>query len=366
MSIRFLGVLLPALLIVVPASGHRTGQDDPLRVINEYQEAFAAWVSAVSTAAPERRQALLAERPRKDDVARTLLALADDVDGDRKFIALQWVTLEAEADELRTQALHRLVAAFGDDARMQEVLPGLERDPHDRARTVLEALRTDSPHPEVRAAAAMGLASWLLRFEPEDGRPRAEALLEEVARIESDLPYAGGGLLRDRAAARLFELRQLAVGSPVPDIVGTDLKGEPLRLSDHRGRVVLLPFWAHWCRGCMQQAVHERALLEDLADRPFVILGVNADPSSPEQVLALNEQRDVAWRSFRNGSAGMRGPITRRWNIETMPTTYLIDHEGVIVHKWVAAIARPDELREAVEAAVSRAERDRAATSPAP
>ena len=50
----------------------------------------------------------------------------------------------------------------------------------------------------------------------------------------------------ERAKAVLFELDALAIGKPVPDIVGEDLDGKPMKLSDYRGKVVLLDFWGHW------------------------------------------------------------------------------------------------------------------------
>ena len=107
----------------------------------------------------------------------------------------------------------------------------------------------------------------------------------------------------------------------------------------------------------MAQAQHERSLVKEYAGRPFAIVGVNADPSPPAEVLGLNRQRSIPWRSFANDSRALEGGITRRWNVRTMPTTYLLDPEGVILRKWVGRLARREELEETIERAVKAAEK---------
>ena len=55
-----------------------------------------------------------------------------------------------------------------------------------------------------------------------------------------------GGKAGDKAKAELFELHHLSVGMEVPDLQGEDLDGKTFKLSDYRGKVVFLDFWAHW------------------------------------------------------------------------------------------------------------------------
>src|SRR5262245_27843174 len=71
----------------------------------------------------------------------------------------------------------------------------------------------------------------------------------------------------------------LAIGANAPDIVGEDLEGKPLRLSDFRGKVVLLAFWGTSCSPCMAEIPKERALRERYQSKPFAIVGVNSDKS---------------------------------------------------------------------------------------
>ena len=322
------------------------------RVILAYQDDFTVWVRAVQSITDgEERAALIRNQPDKNDVARRLLELTEDASGSLgAFIALQWTYAEATDDALRDHGLEVLLRDFADDERLGALCPLLERDGTPRARRALETLSTSHPAVQPRLMATLGLASWLTRFSPDE-RNRTEALLRAVVEQGADVPAMRGGTLREEAEARLFALTALAVGEVVPDLSGTDLGGRPVRIADLRGRVVLLPFWAHWCTGCMQQAKHERALMKKYAGDPFTILGVNADPGDPGRIRAVSDQAGLAWRNLQDGP---NGPIARRWHVETLPTTYLVGHDGTIVARWVGTIAEHGALEAAIDAALAR------------
>lgn len=74
-----------------------------------------------------------------------------------------------------------------------------------------------------------------------------ESLYEQIAADYADVgAEVSDHSPAERATAALFEMRQLQNGQPAPEIEGTDLHGKPIRLSDFRGKVVLLSFWGHW------------------------------------------------------------------------------------------------------------------------
>ncbi len=101
---------------------------------------------------------------------------------------------------------------------------------------------------------------------------------------------------------------------------------------------------------------HERSLVKKLADRPFVIIGVNSDKSRDEVRKAL-EQEHLTWRSFWDGG-GVRGPIPTRWNVRAWPTLYLVDPRGVIRYKGV-------ESDRGLDAAIDRLLAEVAGATPA-
>jgi thiol-disulfide isomerase/thioredoxin len=145
----------------------------------------------------------------------------------------------------------------------------------------------------------------------------------------ADKEYEGGITFGDLAKSALFEIKNLSVGKIAPDIAGEDLDGAPFKLSDYRGKVVMLSFWATWCGPCMGMVPHERDLVEQYQGRPFVLIGVNGDPDR-ENVRPVLEKEAITWRSFWCGEQGPLGPIPRSWNVMAWPTVYIIDHTGVI------------------------------------
>ena len=150
--------------------------------------------------------------------------------------------------------------------------------------------------------------------------------------IEAEFPsqeLQPGLTVAEVAKSSVFQIRNLGVGKIAPDISGEDTDGVDFKLSDYRGKAVVLSFWASWCGPCMELVPHERELAELYKDKRFAIVGVNADQDKAtlQQVLS---QHQISWRSFWCGPDGWNGSIPKAWNVNSLPTTYLIDHRGVI------------------------------------
>lgn len=164
----------------------------------------------------------------------------------------------------------------------------------------------------------------------------AAALFEEVIEKHgacANLRDAGGRkakpTLAEEARPELFELLHLSIGKTAPDISGDDLDGNCFKLSDYRGKIVIVSFWASWCGPCMAMVPIERALVERMTGKPFVLIGVNGDPNRDDALRARKKEK-MTWRSFWNGAEGSSGPIAMDWNVHGWPTVYILDGKGVV------------------------------------
>jgi AhpC/TSA family len=142
--------------------------------------------------------------------------------------------------------------------------------------TFLRAVLEMNPQKEVQGAACLALAHFLSnrlqRLDLVKGQPQLtrefadlfgkeyveelqrqdrtratkeiETLFEQAAEKYGDVKIDGGGTVGEKARAELFEIRQLCVGKEAPDIEGQDQDGKQFKLSDYRGKVVLLDFWS--------------------------------------------------------------------------------------------------------------------------
>ena len=104
-------------------------------------------------------------------------------------------------------------------------------------------LKDDKMPPQARAAVHYALAN---RLDEGEGK-MAEALphYEKTASCEARIPFFGRDL-RQLAEQRIRAIKLLAIGMPAPEIEGKDSAGKSFKLSDYKGKVVLLDFWGHW------------------------------------------------------------------------------------------------------------------------
>ena len=130
-----------------------------------------------------------------------------------------------------------------------------------------------------------------------------------------------------------------------PQLTVATLGGDTLTSGELRGRVVVLNFWATWCLPCRLEMPALQGLHEDYAGSDVAVVGLATDVGSPAPVRAFLEEREIdypvgrATPAHRSAFGGIRG----------IPTTFVIDREGVVRHRVVGYFAPP-----AMRAAVNR------------
>ena len=115
------------------------------------------------------------------------------------------------------------------------------------------------------------------------------------------------------------------IGKPALDFQVTDLKGEALSLEKYRGQVVLLDFWATWCPPCIAEIPNVQKTYEKYKDQKFQIIGISLDRSS-EPLEAYIEKEELGWLQYWDKSR----QVSTMYKVQGIPSTFLIDGEGVI------------------------------------
>ncbi|HEX5133565.1 MAG TPA: TlpA disulfide reductase family protein [Candidatus Krumholzibacteria bacterium] len=145
-------------------------------------------------------------------------------------------------------------------------------------------------------------------------------------------------------AAYIFE------PGPAPAIAATSLGGDVLPFIPRPGRIVLVDFWATWCKPCVKSMPEVDALYRELRERGLDVIGVAAETGKDREKnvrkflgkqsvsypIAVDREESPAWEAF---------------GVKVLPTMFLIDGNGVIVRRWAGAIDMND-VRQAVEGAL--------------
>ena len=135
--------------------------------------------------------------------------------------------------------------------------------------------------------------------------------------------------LRRPSAPRAGRAGELA---PAPDFSLTDLAGKKLRLSDYRGQVVLLDFWATWCDPCKEEIPHFVEMQNRYGPQGLQVIGVSMDDDQ-KPVREFQQQFKMNY-PVAMGSAQL---ASQYGGILGLPITYLIDREGRIAARHVGA-----------------------------
>ena len=224
-------------------------------ILAEYDAAHAAWYERYLEA--QGSAAVMKEMPDpKPFAVRLLDAVEDEPTSAAAFRACRWTLEEVRFGGQVPRAVAHLADHFAEHPEIGELLPGIDggRQPNDQ---LLEAVLERHADDATAGRACYQLGSGLLRaldapgLDPDERARRARDA-EHFLRLcgserFADLPLEGRRTtIGARAARDLFELEHLQPGQPAPDIEAEDLDGVVFRLSDYRGKVVMLDFWGHW------------------------------------------------------------------------------------------------------------------------
>jgi peroxiredoxin/outer membrane lipoprotein-sorting protein len=176
-------------------------------------------------------------------------------------------------------------------------------------------------------------------------RPPADAeRVETVAALFS--PTGGRPPVNDEEEAEKREAEQSRLPYPAPDFSLPDLAGETVKLSDLRGKVVVMDFWATWCGPCRVSLPYIQKLHDDLKGQGVVVLGIDLGEDA-KTVLGFAEKNKMTFRVLLDEE----DKISSLYRVSAIPHTVVVDQKGQVVKVHTGFVAGQEKvLRAEVEA----------------
>ena len=135
-------------------------------------------------------------------------------------------------------------------------------------------------------------------------------------------------LIMEKKLLALIEEIKLIIGlgEKAKDFTVPLLSGNSFTLSQHRGKVVLVYFWATWCKPCRQEMGYLRSYYAKLAKKGFEIVGINLD-SNKNVVKKYLKKENIAWKTICSGQV-WRDKLVKLYGVNSLPSTWIVDRKG--------------------------------------
>ena len=127
-----------------------------------------------------------------------------------------------------------------------------------------------------------------------------------------------------------------------PDFTLKDADGKPVRLSEYRGKVVLLNFWATWCGPCKMEIPWFIDFEQKYKDKNFAVLGVSLDEDGWESVKPYIAEKKINYRVV----VGTEQVAQLYGEVDSLPTTFMIDREGRIATVHIGLVSKSEYIHD--------------------
>jgi peroxiredoxin len=155
---------------------------------------------------------------------------------------------------------------------------------------------------------------------------------------------AGTAAVADQATIRA-ELQPVKERKPAPGFALTDASGKRATLAHYRGKVVLLDFWATWCGGCKQEIPWFVEFQKSYGKKGLAAVGVSLDDGGWNVLKPFLAEHNIPYRIVLGDDA-----MAKRYAIEGMPDTFLIDKHGRVAATYRAGIVDRNDVEANIKA----------------
>jgi peroxiredoxin len=169
---------------------------------------------------------------------------------------------------------------------------------------------------------------------PRDIVHSAEEIILSVNKL-------GTQAMEDRKSEK--DSSKVLIGKKAPNFKLNSLDGEEVALNDFKGKVVILDFWASWCKPCLKELPRVQKIYQDFKKDGLVVLGMNAEKIPKAQSFV--KKHDLTFTNLHDSD---RKVAHTKYYVNAIPSVFIIDRKG-IVRSYLVGLYPENELREAVE-----------------
>jgi peroxiredoxin len=133
-----------------------------------------------------------------------------------------------------------------------------------------------------------------------------------------------------------------------PDLLLRDASGKTASLTDYRGKIVLLDFWATWCTGCKEEIPWFSEFQSRYGAKGFAVVGVSMDEGGWNVVKPFLAENNVPYRMLLGDK-----PTAQRFGITNLPDTYLIDRTGRVAASYKGVLVKREDVEGRIKTLLS-------------
>ena len=204
----------------------------------------------------------------------------------------------------------------------------------------------DDMSQRVKLIVKMNQHTPVLMYALDYLHPRKDKalILAEINRLSKEYPWLAEAKEKKTNMANAEAIaKKTGIGAIAMDFTQKNTAGKPVKLSDYRGKYVLLDFWASWCGPCRAENPNVLDNYEKYHSKGLEILGVSLDEKKDAWLKAIKDD-GLEWAHVSD-LKGWKNDVAKEYNIRAVPSNFLIDKEG----KIVAVDLRGEELTQKLQ-----------------